>query len=1003
MMRAAFFGIDRHSDPFVGDLTGAARDATALWAIMSDSIQGLDPQLITNENATLEAVRAAMDATLGAANETDVVILGFAGHGTPDHRLVLHDTSVADIPGTTLGMDELAQRFRDTRARAVILLLDCCFSGGAPARVLDVGLVPRNGIAFPLVDVAGQGRILFAASSAEQEALEDPQTRHGLFTKAIIDTLLAAEVPIGVLEIVDRVTRLVGADAGRFGYEQSPTMFGQTQGDLMLPPGRIGDRYRAAFPEYGNLQTTGDIRELSQAGIPKEAIDAWLERFPGGLNALQIAAVNDRGILSGQSLMVVAPTSAGKTFVGELAALKAIADGKKAVFLLPYKALVNEKFEDFSALYGGRLGLRIARCSGDWQDQVGEVLRGKYDIAFFTYEKFLSLSVSFTHILNQIGLVVLDEAQFITEPGRGMVVELLLTSLVSARQRGVSPQVITLSAVIGHTNNFDRWLDCALLQTNERPVPLVEGALDRSGALTRAGPGGAETVQFIERHRIQQRRPKPSSQDVIVPLVQQLVARGEKVIVFRNARGPASGCAEYLANELGLDAAQDVLDALPEGDPSAMSERLRRALTGGVAFHNGDLTRDERVAVERGFRGHNGSIKVLVATSTVAAGVNTPASTVIIAETDFPGRVRTPYTVGQYKNMAGRAGRLGFEAEGKSIILADTPMERNQLFRQYVQGQPEAITSSFNPNQPGTWVIRLLAQVRDVPREAVIDLVANTYGGYLAALQNPGWRVQMGENLERLINRMIADGLIDQEGDNLRLTMLGRACGESPLSLESAMRLVELLRRIEPGDATLENLLVLIECLPERDEDYTPQSGKNGEPRWQQEAGARFGFNITRSLSHRADSDVAFYGRCKRALIVSDWIAGEPTTDIEARYSSNAFSRVGHGDIRGFADGSRFLLDSALRIAAIVLGRADDQEAAALLLTRLDLGLPADALPISAVSFPLTRGEILSLYRAGHRDKDAILALNAAQLTAIIGRQGDAFHRALQPALEGAA
>ncbi|KAK0339539.1 hypothetical protein LTR94_034119, partial [Friedmanniomyces endolithicus] len=74
--------------------------------------------------------------------------------------------------------------------------------------------------------------------------------------------------------------------------------------------------------------------------------------------------------------MVVAPTSAGKTFVGELAALKAIADGRKAVFLLPYKALVNEKFEDFSALYGDRLGLRIARCSGDWQDQVGTVLRG---------------------------------------------------------------------------------------------------------------------------------------------------------------------------------------------------------------------------------------------------------------------------------------------------------------------------------------------------------------------------------------------------------------------------------------------------------------------------------------------------------------------------------------------------------------------------------------------------------------------------------------------------
>jgi superfamily II RNA helicase len=300
-------------------------------------------------------------------------------------------------------------------------------------------------------------------------------------------------------------------------------MFGQTEGDLVLPPGQIGARYREAFPERVNFQTTGDIRELAAAGIPQEAVDAWHERFPQGLNELQIEAVNEKGVLDGNSLMVVAPTSAGKTFIGELAALKAIADGRKAVFLLPYKALVNEKFEDFSALYGDRLGLRIARCSGDWQDQVGTVLRGKYDIAFFTYEKFLSMSVASAHMLNQIGLVVLDEAQFITEPGRGMVVELLLTNLVSARQRGVTPQVITLSAVIGHANHFDRWLGCDLLQTDHRPVPLVEGVLDRTGALTRLGPDAPETIQLLDRFAIRQRGQKQSSQDVIVPLVRHLI------------------------------------------------------------------------------------------------------------------------------------------------------------------------------------------------------------------------------------------------------------------------------------------------------------------------------------------------------------------------------------------------------------------------------------------------------------------------------------------------
>lgn len=998
MIRAAFIGIDRYADLRIGDLTGAARDARALWAILSDSIDNLDAPLIVNDEATLDAMRSVLDATLGAADNDDVVILGFAGHGTKDHRLVLHDTSVEHLPDTALGMDELAHRFRDSKARVVILLLDCCFSGGAPARVIDAGLVPREGIEFPLSQVAGQGRILFAASSADQEALEDPKSRHGLFTKAVIDVLLEAQGPIGILELVDRVTRYVGANAGRFGYVQSPTMFGQIQGDLVLPSGRIGNRYRLAFPEYANFQTTGDIRELSSAGIPHEAVTVWHEQFPNGLNELQIAAVNDHGVLDGQSLMVVAPTSAGKTFIGELAALKAIADGRKVVFLLPYKALVNEKFEDFSSIYGDRLGLRIARCSGDWQDQVSTVLCGKYDIGFFTYEKFLGMSVTSAFMLNQIGLIVLDEAQFITEPGRGMVVELLLTSLVSSRQRGICPQLITLSAVIGNVNHFDRWLSIGLLQTNLRPVPLVEGVLDRVGTLIRLGTDGPESSQLVDRFAIRQRGDKPSSQDVIVPLVRHLVQQGEKVIVFRNARGPASGCANYLAKELGLPPAQSVIDALPEGDRSDTSNSLRQSLTGGVAFHSGDLTREERVAVERGFRRPDGEIKVLVATSTVAAGVNTPASTVVIVEHYFPGKERVPYTVAQYKNMAGRAGRLGFEAEGKAILLADTPMERNQLFQRYVQGRPEAITSSFDPRDPGTWVIRLIVQVKQIPRIAAVDLIANTYGGYLAALQNPAWRDQMLPTLERLLDRMIADGLIEQDNENLRLTILGRACGESPLTLESAMRLVELLRRIEANDATLENLLVLIECLPERDNDYTPQNRK-GEPRWQQEAARRFGAGIARALQYRADSDVTYYARCKRSLIINDWIAGEAINQIEQAYSSNLFVKVGHGDVRGYADGSRFILESALRIAAIVLGRAEDEDASTLLLKRLDLGLPAEATELSSINFQLSRGEILSLFRAGLLTRESIASMPVDELVSIVGRRGSELHQAMQPAL----
>lgn len=995
MLRAVFIGVDRHADPEIKDLTGAVRDATALWAVLSDGIPDLNAQLITNEDATFERVSATLDDTLGVATEDDIVILSFAGHGTFDHRLVFNDTQAVDLPGTTYDMENLARQFQLCRARVTIILLDCCFSGGAAARVIDFGMAARDPIpAF--TQIAGEGRVIFAASRPDQSAFEDQRTRHGLFTKALLGSLLAETETVSLMAIMDAVTRQVRTDATRMGYIQEPVMFGHVSGELSLPSGRRGANYREAFPDRSTIKTTGAFSELGASGIALSVLHAWEERFPAGLNSLQIEAVNEYAVLDDASLVVVAPTSAGKTFVGEMAAMKAISEGRKAIFLLPYKALVNEKFEDFSHLYGEQLGLRIARCSGDWQDQVMDVTRGKYDLAFFTYEKFLSLSLAAPHILGQIGLVVLDEAQFITEPGRGMTVELLLTHFVSARQRGIEPQLITLSAVIGNTNHFEDWLGCGLLSTSARPVPLIEGVIDRSGICQFNGVDGPATeIQLLERRLIQQRGAKQSSQDVIVPLVRQLVSAGEKVIVFRNQRGSSAGCAEYLARELGLPAAQSVLALLPRGDPSAMSTRLQHSLSGGVAFHNGDLNRDERVAVERGFRQRDGGIEVLVATTTVAAGVNTPASTVIIVETAFAGPTEQPFTVAQYKNMVGRAGRLGYETQGKSIIVTESGFERGQMFRRYVQGSPEAIVSSLNPRQPGTWIIRLLAQVRDVPRNDVVDLLCNTFGGYTSIRANPGWRTSTATIVGDLIRRLVEDELVEDVDGNLRLTMLGRACGESPLTLESSLRLVEMLKRLSDASISVESLLVLTQALPESDEDYTPQH-RSGEGQWQRALYNRIERRVSQVLSFRAENDRQYYGRCKRALILFDWLDGVPSSTIETAFSTNPFSRVGHGDIRGYAENSRYLLEAVVRIAAIVLGDGYEPEVVSSLMRRLELGIPAEALTLLDLGVILNRGEIMTLLQARLTTAQLIDNAGEAALAQLLGSRGQELFRSLK-------
>lgn len=986
-IRAAFIGIDKHVDPGIRELSGARRDATALWALFADSIPPSDMQscLITDEAATHAAVTEALNETLGKADDDDVVVVSFSGHGTRDHRLVVNNTALASSSTTTIGMDEIAARFRSSKARAILLILDCCFSGGAPARVLDGTPLPRSPH-NPLDELAGSGRILISASNIDEPAYEMPNINHGVLTKALIDVFAAGE-PVELTGAMSQVMERVRAEAARLGVVQTPVLFGHVEGGLVLPSLRRGTRYAAAFPESVGIKIGSAIDELAAFGIPDVIVEAWKKKFPRGLNSLQLDAVNEKRILVGDALLVVAPTSSGKTFIGEMAAARAISGGRKAVFLLPYKALVNEKFEQFDELYGAA-GLRVIRCSGDHSDETGTFIRGRYDLALLTYEMFLNLAVSNPNVLSQIGLVVVDEGQFLTDPMRGISVELLLTLIVAARSRGVSPQLIVLSAVIGDINHFDEWLGCQRLVTTERPVPLIEGIIDRRGVFQfRDLDGSAKMEQLVPAHEIRQRRNDPSAQDVIVPLVRQLTKVNEKVIVFRNQRGAAEGCALYLAAELGQAPATAALEQLPNHDLSSTSAKLRKALEGGTAFHNTNLTRDEKAIVERFFRDDSGGIVALGSTTTLAAGINTPASTVILAEKEFVGDEGRAFTVAEYKNMAGRAGRLGYNEIGRSVIYAETPIERDTLFRKYVLGTPEPMRSSFLDEDLRTWIIRLLAQVPKMPRREVTQLLASTYGGYLAARKSPSWVDSTERQLDQLITQFLSLGLLEEEGEDVRLTLLGRACGRSSLSFESSLRLVELIRSRGSSLKSAEEVMALVQALPESDGGYTPLMKRGrGEASRVGEASNRYGADTVRLLQRYADDEHDYWKRCKRAAILWDWIEGAGVEEIERRYSPNVFQgTIGHGDIRRFADATRYHLRAAHQILSVlfVTGGPSD-EAMETLLARLELGLPASALQLAKPPLSLARGECLALVAEGIDSAAAVFAAAEEQLKRLL-------------------
>lgn len=985
---ASFIGVDKHIDSRIRDLTGARRDATALWALFSDTIPDMKSRLLVDGEATVDKVRLAFDETLGGAGPEDIVIISFSGHGTHDHRLVAYDTKPEVLSETTIAMDDLAARFKESRAKIILCILDCCFSGSAPARVFEDSPVSRDP-GIPLEMLAGNGRILIAASSISQLAFEYPGKGNGLLTKAIIDVLQTGEGLVSLTAAIDQVISIVQSEAARMGVVQTPVLFGQVQGGLTFPVLRPGPNFFAAFPETRGIRVSGEIEQLGGFGLPKEILIEWANRFKGGLNDLQLQAVNDHRILDGESLLVVAPTSSGKTFIGEMAATRAIVEGRKAIFLLPYRALVNEKYDQFASLYGEDLGMRVIRCTGDYQDQTGALIRGKYDLALLTYEMFFNLAVSNPTILNQIGLVVLDEAQFITDPMRGITVELLLTYLIASREKGIEPQIIALSAVIGDINNFDAWLGSAKLVTDKRPILLIEGVLDRSGTFQFLDASGkVQTTQFLPAGAIRMRKEKPSAQDVIVPLVRMLVQKGEKVIVFRNQRGTAQGCAKYLADELGLPPTDETISSLPNHDLSATSADLRSCLMGGTAFHNTNLTREEKAVVEQAFREPESKVRVLGATTTVAAGINTPAETVILAEQEFMGDDGRPFTVAEYKNMAGRAGRLGFSGEGRSIILAETGHKRQTLFQRFVMGQLEPLHSSFDPEHLETWLVRLMAQINRVIRKEVIRLLSNTYGGYLETHRHPEWRKGMEQRLEQLLVRMMSLGLVEQEGEYVQLTLLGRACGRSALSFESAMRLVDLLRNVPSKPLSGEGLIALLQVLPESDGGYTPMMKKGqSESVRPREATERFGSDIIRALQRHAREDFDYYARCKRAAILWDWITGTPLEVIEKRYSPNPYQgRIGHGDVRKFADATRFHLRSAHQIVSVMfVGEGPTVDSIETLLRQLEVGIPADALDLLSLPASLSRGECLAFCQVGVKKVEAMWALPANSIKEILG------------------
>jgi replicative superfamily II helicase len=537
---------------------------------------------------------------------------------------------------------------------------------------------------------------------------------------------------------------------------------------------------------------------------------------------------------------------------------------------------------------------------------------------------------------------------------------------------------VALSAVIGDTRGFERWLGGSLLFTAERPVPLKESVLDASGSIRTREPNGQEshTPGFIQPQYVSGSQ---SNKPWVIPLLQRLVQEGKKVIVFRALRGETVGTALYLSQALGLPPATDTLAQLPVGDRSTASNDLRRCLQGGVAFHNSDLDRDERGALEVTFRDQVSPLRVVVATTTLAMGVNTPAEAVVIAGLKHPGQTATPYRIAEYKNMAGRAGRLGHVEAGEAYIVATSDPGPGHAWQHYVMGQPEPIESHFlsGSTDPQTLLVRsLVALGSTVVESDLVGLLDNSFAIWQRReARQPGWDVGV---MQRDLDRLVLGGLIDREPNgNLTLTALGRYAGESGIEVRSITNIGSALR-FAPAELSAPDVVTLAQVTAEMEGLYIPANRRSHkeQQRWPM---ALQQLGVSANL-------VSPFDATKRAVACLMTMSRRPMVEIEQVLMQHTKGNSAAGNIRQVTSRTRDVIDAVVQVAVLQGRTVAESVTTDDLGLQLELGLAADALVLARLlGAEIGRGDYLSLLNAGVTDPDQLRRLDANALSDIVG------------------
>ncbi|KAH8381944.1 hypothetical protein KR009_001110 [Drosophila setifemur] len=508
------------------------------------------------------------------------------------------------------------------------------------------------------------------------------------------------------------------------------------------------------------------------------------------------------------NVLLGAPTGSGKTIVAEIALFRALNQNPKCkvVYIAPLKALVKERIADWEQRFQrSSLGLKVVELTGDVTPDIQAIRESQLIVT--TPEKWDGISRSWQtrEYVQHVSLIVIDEIHLLGED-RGPVIEVIVsrTNFISSHT-GRSIRIVGLSTALANAQDLANWLGITKMglynfKPSVRPVPLqvhINGF-----------PGKHYCPRMATMNR-------PTFQAI------RTYSPCEPTIVFVSSRRQTRLTALDLITFVAGDSNPKQFLHLPEHEMEQIVQNIRDqnlkfCLAFGIGLHHAGLQEQDRKCVEELFL--NRKIQVLVATATLAWGVNLPAHLVVIKGTEyFDGKVKkyVDMPITDVLQMMGRAGRPQFDNEGVAVVLVHD--EKKNFYKKFLY-DPFPVESSLLGVLPEHINAEIVAGTVQT-KQAALDYLTWTYF-FRRLLRNPSYYQLEGvepENvnafMSNLVERVIyelsgAACLVEREGC-LVPTFLGRISSFYYLSYRTMKHFLEDL---QPGMGTKEVLLAIADC-----------------------------------------------------------------------------------------------------------------------------------------------------------------------------------------------